>query len=163
MAIKRAWATSTARVRRRRALVVDDAESIRAYLADLLELKGFEVDTAEDGRKGVALLESGAAPDVVLLDVLMPGAGGLETLKQMRAFDEDVHARMSTTIVCRSFLLRIGKGWSGSNFSTCESPTRACRTSYVVVSLPGMSPTRKSLATWTSTLWTVARTRLVPS
>ena len=73
MSIKRAWANRTTTMRRRRALVVDDAESIRAYLANLLELKGFEVDTAEDGRKGVALLESGAAPDVVLPTSAMDG------------------------------------------------------------------------------------------
>jgi two-component system response regulator AtoC len=98
MAIKRAWATSTVQVRKRRALVVDDAESIRAYLANLLELKGFDVDTAEDGRKGMQLLESGAAPDVVLLDVLMPGNDGLETLKQMREFDADVPIVMLSVV-----------------------------------------------------------------
>jgi two-component system response regulator AtoC len=95
---KRAWTTSTATVRKRRALVVDDAESIRAYLANLLELRGFEVDTAEDGRKGLKLLESGAAPDVVLLDVLMPGDDGLETLKRMREFDAEVPIVMLSVV-----------------------------------------------------------------
>ena len=57
------------------------------FLANLLELKGFEVDTAEDGHKGLKLLESGAAPDVVLLDVLMPGDDGIVTLERMREFD----------------------------------------------------------------------------
>ena len=68
-----------------RVLVVDDAEGIRTYLANLLELKGYQVDTAEDGRSALALLEGGAAPDVVLLDVLMPGIDGIETLREMRA------------------------------------------------------------------------------
>jgi len=71
----------------RRVLVVDDAEGIRSYLANLLEVRGYHVDTAEDGRRALALLEGGAAPDVVLMDVMMPGMGGLETLRRMRELD----------------------------------------------------------------------------
>jgi DNA-binding NtrC family response regulator len=65
-------------------LVVDDSEGVRSYLASLLELRGFAVDTAPDGRSALELLGSGAAPDVVLLDVMMPGQGGLETLRRIR-------------------------------------------------------------------------------
>jgi len=64
--------------------VVDDAEGIRTYLANLLELSGYEIDTAEDGRCALALLDGGAAPDVVILDVMMPGIDGIETLRQIR-------------------------------------------------------------------------------
>lgn len=98
MTVKSAWAANRDMARKRRVLVVDDAESIRAYLADLLEIKGFEVDTAEDGRKGVQLLQSGAAPDAVLLDVLMPGGDGLEALKQMREFDAEVPIIMLSVV-----------------------------------------------------------------
>jgi DNA-binding NtrC family response regulator len=70
--------------RPRRVLVVDDAEGIRSYLASLLELRGYLVDTAENGRRALELLESGAAPDVILLDVMMPELGGLETLRRIR-------------------------------------------------------------------------------
>ena len=69
---------------RRRILVIDDAEGIRTYLASCLELRGFEVDTAEDGPRALALLEGGADPDAVLLDVMMPGQGGLHTLERIR-------------------------------------------------------------------------------
>jgi DNA-binding NtrC family response regulator len=74
----------------RRILVVDDAEGIRGYLASFLELKGFEVDTAESGKAALALLESGAAPDAILLDIMMPGLDGLETLQRIREHDESV-------------------------------------------------------------------------
>jgi len=70
--------------RPQRVLVVDDAESIRSVVASLLELRGYLVDTAEDGRRALELLEAGASPDVVLLDVMMPGMDGIETLARIR-------------------------------------------------------------------------------
>ena len=74
----------------RRVLVIDDSEGIRSYVASFLELQGFEVDTAEDGRRALSLLESGLAPDAILLDVMMPGLGGLETLRLIREAHPDV-------------------------------------------------------------------------
>jgi len=81
-----------------RVLVVDDAEGIRSYLASLLELRGYEVDTAEDGRRALVLLEGGAAPDVVLLDVMMPGPGGMETLRQIRELDAELPVVMLSVV-----------------------------------------------------------------
>jgi two-component system response regulator AtoC len=81
-----------------RVLVVDDAEGIRTYLANLLELKGYDVDTAEDGRRALALLEGGAAPDIVILDVMMPGIDGVETLRRIREFDESLPVVMLSVV-----------------------------------------------------------------
>jgi two-component system response regulator AtoC len=81
-----------------RVLVVDDAEGIRTYLANLLELKGYEVDTAEDGRRALALVEGGAAPDVVILDVMMPGIDGVETLRRIRDLAPDVPVVMLSVV-----------------------------------------------------------------
>ncbi len=63
---------------------MDDAEGMRAYLASLFESRGFDVDTCNGGRPALALLESGADPDVVLLDVMMPGTDGITTLEEIR-------------------------------------------------------------------------------
>ncbi len=82
----------------RRVLVVDDAEGVRRYLANLLALKGFAVDTAGDGRSAIALLEGGAAPDVVLLDVMMEGLDGLETLRRIRELDRRVPVVMLSVV-----------------------------------------------------------------
>jgi two-component system response regulator AtoC len=83
---------------RPRVLVVDDAEGIRTYLANLLELKGYSVDTAEDGRRAMALLEGGADPDVILLDVMMPGDDGLETLRRVRELGNPVPVVMLSVV-----------------------------------------------------------------
>jgi len=83
---------------KRRILVVDDSEGIRKYLADLLELRGYDVDTVEDGRRALALLEGGAAPDVILLDVMMPGPDGLESLRSIRDLDPDVPVVMLSVV-----------------------------------------------------------------
>jgi two-component system, NtrC family, response regulator AtoC len=83
---------------RPRILVVDDSEGIRSYLASLLELRGYAVDTAESGPRALALLAAGAAPDVVLLDVMMPGMDGLETLRRLRAAGQRMPVVMLTVV-----------------------------------------------------------------
>jgi DNA-binding NtrC family response regulator len=71
--------------RRPRALIVDDADGIRAYLAKLFEARGFEVDTCDDGGRALSLLEAGADPDVILLDVMLPGMDGIAALGAIRS------------------------------------------------------------------------------
>jgi diguanylate cyclase (GGDEF)-like protein len=65
-------------------LVVDDDEAIRAYLQVTLELEGFEVVLAGDGAQALDLARHRRA-DLVLLDVVMPGMDGLETLARLRS------------------------------------------------------------------------------
>ena len=70
---------------RRRILVVDNEEADRGLLRSLLEPLGFEVREAVNGYDCLNLLASGLCPDVVLLDLAMPGIDGWETLRRMRA------------------------------------------------------------------------------
>jgi DNA-binding NtrC family response regulator len=81
-----------------RALIVDDAEGMRAYLATLFETRGFEVDTCNDGGRALFLLENGAGPDVVLLDVMMPGTDGLAALARIREAWPEVPVLMVSVI-----------------------------------------------------------------
>jgi two-component system response regulator MprA len=67
-----------------RLLVVDDDPSVREALALVLDLNGFEVATAVDGRQAIRAL-SVDSPDAVILDVLMPGLDGLEVCRRIRA------------------------------------------------------------------------------
>lgn len=66
-------------------LVVDDEPAIRAALRPSLAELGFHVTEASRGEEALDLLRAGAC-DAVLLDSNMPGIGGLETLRRIRAF-----------------------------------------------------------------------------
>ena len=66
-----------------RILVVDDDDDIRGLLRTLLERAGHEVSDASDGREGLRELYAGS-PDLVILDVAMPGLDGWATLERIR-------------------------------------------------------------------------------
>ena len=67
----------------KRLLVVDDDSFVREMLRDLLEEKGYEVVEAEDGPTALAAV-SERVPDLVILDIMMPGLSGIDVLKQLR-------------------------------------------------------------------------------
>lgn len=70
-----------------RVLVVDDNPLNVELAADALELDGFEVLLAEGGEEGVArALETG--PDLVLMDMRMPGMNGLEAMRELRRHEK---------------------------------------------------------------------------
>ncbi|MCX7770044.1 MAG: sigma-54 dependent transcriptional regulator [Proteobacteria bacterium] len=64
-------------------LVIDDEKPIRDSLKGVLEDEGYQVYTAEDGISGVKLVRE-VIPDVVLLDIWMPGKDGVEALKEIK-------------------------------------------------------------------------------
>jgi two-component system nitrogen regulation response regulator NtrX len=65
-------------------LIIDDEPTILQTLGGLLSDEGFEVLTAGNGYEGLKLIEE-TAPDLVLLDIWMPGIDGIETLKKIKA------------------------------------------------------------------------------
>jgi two-component system, OmpR family, alkaline phosphatase synthesis response regulator PhoP len=65
-------------------LVVDDEEALRTLAAKLIEKRGHTVLTATDGTEALAMLAGGAAVDLLVLDVVMPGLNGLQTLEEVR-------------------------------------------------------------------------------
>jgi two-component system, NtrC family, response regulator AtoC len=65
-------------------LLVDDEPGMLRYIRTLLEVDDYKVETATTGEEALQHLEKGLQPDLVLLDVLMPGIDGLETLEKLR-------------------------------------------------------------------------------
>lgn len=73
----------------RRILIVDDVEDNRNVLERHLRRAGFATDLAHDGMSAINMIST-SPPDVVLLDWMMPGLSGLETLQAIRErFDEN--------------------------------------------------------------------------
>jgi len=69
---------------RRRILIVDDERDYADVLKDRLEFEGFEVDAAYDGLSGLEAVE-GFKPDLILLDIMMPGMDGFEFASALKA------------------------------------------------------------------------------
>ena len=68
-------------------LIVDDTPANVGVLADYLEDQGFRVVVAQDGEEGLKRAEF-VRPDLVLLDVMMPGIDGFETCRRLKAAEQ---------------------------------------------------------------------------
>src|SRR5207247_5740759 len=87
-----------------RILVIDDEAAIRGSLRMTLEYEAYEFVGAATGQEGLALAER-EGPDLVLLDVKMPGMDGLEVLERLRSMNESLpvvvisgHGTISTAV-----------------------------------------------------------------
>ncbi len=88
----------------RSVLIVDDEESIRHSLTGVFKDEGFLVSVAQDGEEAIRAVKE-TRPDVVLLDIWMPGLDGLETLSRLKEIDPTLpvimisgHATIATAV-----------------------------------------------------------------
>lgn len=79
-------------------LVVDDSPTERHVLVELLTRKGYQVLTAESGEEGIEKAKS-EQPDLVLMDVVMPGLNGYQATRTLTRDDATKHIPV---IVCTS-------------------------------------------------------------
>lgn len=68
-----------------RMLVVDDEEAIANMLVEFFRMEGYEVASAGSGAAALEAVSSGLRPDIILLDVNMPGMDGFEVCRRIRA------------------------------------------------------------------------------
>ncbi len=87
----------------RRILVVDDELDIRTELAEYLEIEGYQVEVAGDGREALDKLEAAPA-DVVVADIKMPRYNGYELIRQLRAMDPGIRIIVMTGDLSQSGL-----------------------------------------------------------
>ena len=71
-------------------MVVDDSPTERFFLQDMLTKKGFTVVTAENGEEGVAKAKT-ELPDLIMMDVVMPGLNGFQATRQISKAPETAH------------------------------------------------------------------------
>lgn len=81
-----------------RILVVDDNIEICNILYDFLSFKGYEVYTAWDGANALQQVKE-VRPHIVLLDIAMPGLGGIATLQEIKKIDPTVGVIMLTAVI----------------------------------------------------------------
>lgn len=70
-------------------IVIDDEESMRDSCRMILQKDGFITKTADNGLAGITMVEENK-PDIVLVDLKMPGLGGLEVLERIKKIDSDI-------------------------------------------------------------------------
>ena len=70
-------------------LLIDDEEEFISTLAERLELRGYLCKTAGDGQSGILMIEKETF-DIAILDLMMPGLNGLNTLKQIKKINPDL-------------------------------------------------------------------------
>ncbi len=73
-----------------RVLIVDDSPTETRKMSNILSKHGHEVITAESGEEGVAKAKE-ALPDVVLMDIVMPGLNGFQATRQLSKHDTTSH------------------------------------------------------------------------
>jgi len=79
-----------------RILIIDDEQHIRTMMRLTLEAAGYEVAEAQDGPEGLKLYGDGSNWSAVVLDQRMPGMDGLETLRKLKAQNENARVVMAT-------------------------------------------------------------------
>src|SRR5205807_4990778 len=79
-------------------LLVDDEPGMLRYIRTLLEVDDYKVETASTGEEAVDRVQKGLQPDLVLLDLLMPGIDGLQTLEQLRQLQPSVKVVMVSCV-----------------------------------------------------------------
>lgn len=79
-------------------LLVDDEPGMLRYIRTLLEVEEYKVETANTGEQALDRVQKGLHPDLVLLDLLMPGIDGLQTLEQLRQLQPGVKVVMLSCV-----------------------------------------------------------------
>ena len=91
----------------KRVLLVDDSPTERHIIGEILTQAGFEVLLAEDGEKGVAQAKL-LKPDLVVMDVVMPGLNGFQAT---RAITKDPETQHIPVIICTTKDQETDKVW----------------------------------------------------
>jgi len=79
-----------------RILIIDDERDFSTTLAERLDIRDFESKAVDGAEEALSLLRGGWSPDVVILDLRMPGIDGLATLRLIKQHDPTIEVIMLT-------------------------------------------------------------------
>lgn len=85
-------------------LIVDDEPHMRIFMATLFETSGYHPVLARNGKEGIEKAKSGL-PDLIIMDVMMPGGGGVEMYRELKADERlrDVPVIMLSAVEGKTF------------------------------------------------------------
>lgn len=101
-------------IKMKRVVVVDDHSLFLDGITGLLESAGYTIiGRALEGETAIKIIQE-TKPDLVLLDILMPGMNGIDVLKKIKSFDPEIHVVMLTmSMIEDNFLKAISAGADG--------------------------------------------------
>ena len=101
-------------------LLIDDEPDFTKPMAFWFSSKGYYVITASDGEKGLEMIKE-KRPDIVFLDLNMPGMDGVETLEKIREFDKELPVIVVSAYVNKEKVKKLNSlGISGVFYKTQE-------------------------------------------
>lgn len=118
-----------------RILVVDDSKFMRMLLGDLLSRNGFDVLEAESGEEALQIYRK-EKPDLVTLDILMPGRDGIETVGDLREEDPKARIVMVTALGMEDYIQRALEAGADGFILKPFSPERVLDTLKEVLDKP---------------------------
>jgi CheY-like chemotaxis protein len=92
---------------KKRVLVVDDHPKVLRFIDIDLRLRGYDVTTTGSGEEALALVKT-SKPDIMLLDIIMPGIDGFEVLRRLRGFTRLPVIAFSASLENHEDAMRLG-------------------------------------------------------
>lgn len=138
-----------------RILVIDDDPAVRGAFKLVLEEDGFEVSEAESGMQGVEMARA-QRPDLVLLDLRMPGIDGVETLRRLLAMDPTLNVYVVTAFADEYMeQLRVAHD-EGLQFQLASKPLSSTQIRHIARSMAPLSEGGKEEGKLMLTLYVMA-------
>lgn len=122
----------------KRILIIDDEESVRDAYCLALEAAGYEVEQAENGLAGLEAVQR-KRPDLIFLDLRMPGMDGVETLRRMKAIDPSLYVQIVTAFA-NDYMQHLAEARAeGLSFEVATKPLNSEQIRQIALSVLGMA------------------------
>lgn len=136
-------------------LVIDDDAAVRGSFHLVLSELGFSVRLAQDGLQGVSLAEA-ERPDLIFLDLKMPGIDGVETMRRLLALDDTLNIYIVTAF-SQEYLADLKRAQAeGMNFQLANKPLSGAQIRHIAKSVRSLSEVDKECHKILLTLYIVS-------
>lgn len=136
-------------------LIIDDDEAVRGAFSLILEDAGYEVAVAENGLEGIKMVQM-KRPDLIFLDLRMPGIDGVETLRRLKSIDPDLCIYIVTAFA-NEFMEQLKVAHDeGLLFQLASKPLSSAQIKHIASSLHPLTEDQKKQRKLMLTLYIVS-------